>query len=49
MPVVFTSLGHEEGTRHVLVALVRGHCCVNQCTLPGPRLRTGEPLTSPLP
>ena len=22
MPVVFTSLGHEEGTRHVLVALV---------------------------
>jgi len=27
MPVVFTSLGHEEGTRHVLVALVLdGHC-----------------------
>ena len=23
--------------------------CVNQCSLPGPRLRTGEPLTSPLP
>jgi hypothetical protein len=22
MPVVFTSPGHEEGTRHVLVALV---------------------------
>jgi hypothetical protein len=23
--------------------------CVNQCSLSGPRLRTGEPLTSPLP
>jgi hypothetical protein len=27
MPVVFTSLGHEQGTRHVLAALVPdGHC-----------------------
>jgi hypothetical protein len=23
--------------------------CVTQCSLSGPRLRTGEPLTSPLP